>query len=61
MLTAWQYSSDQAEQEKLNTWRVRLALEDVKGNRQNSGVVEITVQQERKIDLIFNNIANFTE
>lgn len=28
VLPAWQYSSDQAEQEKLNTWRVRLALED---------------------------------
>lgn len=33
MLPAWQYSSDKAEQEKLNTWRVRLALEDEKGNR----------------------------
>lgn len=26
VLPAWQYSSDKAEQEKLNTWRVRLAL-----------------------------------
>ncbi len=58
VLPAWQYSSDQAEQEKLNTWRVRLALEDEKGNRQSSGVVEITVQQDRKIELIVNNIAN---
>ncbi|EIE3135713.1 intimin-like inverse autotransporter SinH [Escherichia coli] len=58
VLPAWQYSSDKAEQEKLNTWRVRLALEDEKGNRQNSGVVEITVQQDRKIELIVNNIAN---
>ncbi len=58
MLPAWQYSSDKAEQEKLNTWRVRLALEDEKGNRQNSGVVEITVQQDRKIELIVNNIAD---
>ncbi|EJW0556952.1 intimin-like inverse autotransporter SinH [Escherichia coli] len=61
VLPAWQYSSDQAEQEKLNTWRVRLALEDEKGNRQNSGVVEITVQQDRKIELIVNNIANVPE
>lgn len=38
--------------------RVRLALEDGKGNRQNSGVVEITVQQDRKIELIVNNIAD---
>lgn len=58
VLPAWQYSSDKAEQEKLNTWRVRLALEDEKGNRQNSGVVEITVQQDRKIELIVNNIAD---
>lgn len=61
VLPAWQYSSDQAEQGKLNTWRVRLALEDEKGNRQNSGVVEITVQQDRKIELIVNNIANVPE
>lgn len=61
VLPAWQYSSDQAEQEKLNTWRVRLALEDEKGHRQNSGVVEITVQQDRKIELIVNNIANVPE
>jgi adhesin/invasin len=58
VLPAWQYSSDKAEQEKLNTWRVRLALEDEKGNRQNSGVVEITVQQDRKIELIVNNITD---
>ena len=61
VLPAWQYSSDPAEQEKLNTWRVRLALEDEKGNRQNSGVVEITVQQNRKIELIVNNIADVLE
>lgn len=61
VLPAWQYSSDKAEQEKLNTWRVRLALEDEKGNRQNSGVVEITVQQDRKIELIVNNIADVPE
>ncbi|MBY7191018.1 intimin-like inverse autotransporter SinH [Escherichia ruysiae] len=61
VLPAWQYSSDKAEQEKLNAWRVRLALEDEKGNRQNSGVVEITVQQDRKIELIVNNIADVPE
>lgn len=61
VLPAWQYSSDKAEQEKLNTWRVRLALEDEKGNWQNSGVVEITVQQDRKIELIVNNIADVPE
>lgn len=61
MLPVWQYSSDKAEQGKLNTWRVRLALKDEKGNRQNSGVVEITVQQDRKIELIVNNIANVPE
>lgn len=61
VLPAWQYRSDKAEQEKLNTWRVRLALEDEKGNRQNSGVVEITVQQDRKIELIVNNIADVPE
>ncbi|EBG5295630.1 intimin-like inverse autotransporter SinH [Salmonella enterica subsp. enterica] len=58
VLPAWQYASDEATQEKLNTWRVRLALEDEKGNRQNSGVVEITVQQDRKVELIVNNIAD---
>lgn len=61
VLPVWQYSSDKAEQGKLNTWRVRLALKDEKGNRQNSGVVEITVQQDRKIELIVNNIANVPE
>lgn len=58
VLPAWQYSSDPAQQEQLNTWRMRLALEDEKGNRENSGVVEITVQQDRKMELIVNNIAS---
>ncbi|WP_045446111.1 intimin-like inverse autotransporter SinH [Citrobacter sp. S-77] len=57
-LPAWQYSSDEAEQQRINTWRVRLTLEDEKGNRQNSGVVDITVQQDRKIELIVNNISS---
>lgn len=61
VLPAWQYASTEAEQQKLNTWRVRIALEDEKGNRQNSGVVEITVNQDRKIELIVNNIANVPE
>ncbi len=61
VLPAWQYSSDEAEQLKLNTWKVRLALEDEKGHRQNSGVVEITVSQDRKIELIVNNIADVPE
>ena len=39
VLPAWQYSSDKAEQEKLNTWRVRLALEDEKGKRLFLGMV----------------------
>ncbi|HAW3316575.1 TPA: intimin-like inverse autotransporter SinH [Escherichia coli] len=58
VLPAWQYADSAEEQEKINTWRVRLTLEDEKGNRQNSGVVEIIVQQDRKIELIVNNIAN---
>ncbi len=61
VLPAWQYAFTEAEQQKLNTWRVRIALEDEKGNRQNSGVVEITVNQDRKIELIVNNIANVPE
>lgn len=35
-----------------------MTLEDEKGNKQNSGVVEITVQQDRKIELIVDNIAD---
>ncbi len=35
-----------------------MTLEDGKGNKQNSGVVEITVQQDRKIELIVDNIAD---
>lgn len=58
VLPAWQYSADETEQQKLNTWRVRLALEDEKGNRQTSGVVDVTVQQNRKIELIVNNLAH---
>ncbi|CAD5696567.1 intimin-like inverse autotransporter SinH [Escherichia coli] len=56
VLPAWQSASTKEEQEKVNTWRVRLALEDEKGNRQNSGVVEIVVKQDRKIELIVNHV-----
>jgi adhesin/invasin len=35
-----------------------MTLEDEKGNKQNSGVVEITVQQDRKIELIVDNIVD---
>lgn len=58
VLPAWQSAATPADTDKINTWRVRLVLEDEKGNHQNSGVVEITVQQNRKIELIANNIAD---
>ncbi|WP_313082173.1 intimin-like inverse autotransporter SinH [Atlantibacter sp.] len=52
VLPAWHNAPTEAERTALNTWRLRLALEDEKGNRQNSGVVEISIQQNRHIELI---------
>lgn len=57
-LPAWVNASTDAEREALNTWRVRLTLEDEKGNKQNSGIVEIIVKQGRKIELVVDNIAD---
>ncbi|ECG8590005.1 intimin-like inverse autotransporter SinH [Salmonella enterica subsp. salamae] len=58
VLPAWVNADTDAERVALNTWKVRMTLEDEKGNKQNSGVVEITVQQNRKIELIVDNIAD---
>ena len=52
ILPAWRNAATEAERIALNTWRLRVALEDEKGNRQNSGVVEIIIQQNRHIELI---------
>lgn len=37
--------------------KVRIT-EDDKGNKQNSGIAEITVQQDRRIELVVDNIAD---
>lgn len=58
VLPAWVNADTEEQRTALNTWKVRMTLEDEKGNKQNSGVVEITVQQDRKIELIVNNIAD---
>ena len=58
VLPAWVNGSTEAERTALNSWKVRMTLEDEKGNRQNSGIVEIVVQQGRKIELIVDNIAD---
>ncbi|WP_312981829.1 intimin-like inverse autotransporter SinH [Atlantibacter sp.] len=55
VLPAWHNAPTDAERNALNTWRVRIALEDEKGNRQNSGVVEISIKQNRHIELIADN------
>lgn len=52
ILPAWRNAATEAERIALNTWRLRVALEDEKGNRQNSGVVEIIIRQNRHIELI---------
>lgn len=58
VLPAWVNADAEEQRTALNTWKVRMMLEDEKGNKQNSGVVEITVQQDRKIELIVDNIAD---
>ncbi len=58
VLPAWVNAETEAERTALNSWKVRMTLEDEKGNRQNSGVVEIVVQQDRSIELIVDNIAD---
>lgn len=58
VLPAWVNASTQAEREALNSWKVRITLEDEQGNKETSGVVAITVQQGRKIELIVDNIAD---
>ncbi|ASG87309.1 intimin-like inverse autotransporter SinH [Salmonella enterica subsp. salamae] len=58
VLPAWVNASTEAEREALNSWKVRITLEDEKGNKETSGVVAITVQQDRKIELIVDNIAD---
>ena len=58
VLPAWVNGKTDAERESLNTWRMRMTLEDEKGHTQTSGVVEITVKQGRKIELIVDNIAD---
>lgn len=58
VLPAWVNASTAAEREALNSWKVRITLEDEKGNKETSGVVAITVQQGRKIELIVDNISD---
>lgn len=55
VLPTWQNAPTEAERTAMNTWRVRITLADEKGNKQNSGVVELTVQQNRKIELVVDN------
>ena len=58
VLPAWVNAGTEAEREALNSWKVRITLEDEKGNKETSGVVAITVRQGRKIELIVDNIAD---
>ena len=58
VLPAWINASTEEERTALNTWKVRITLEDEEGNKQNSGIAEITVQQDRKIELTVDNIAD---
>lgn len=58
VLPAWVNAETDAQRTAMNTWKVRMTLEDEKGNKQHSGVVEITVQQDRKIELIVDNMAD---
>jgi adhesin/invasin len=58
VLPAWINASTEEERTTLNTWKVRITLEDDKGNKQNSGIAEITVQQDRRIELVVDNIAD---
>ncbi len=58
VLPAWVNADTEAERTALNSWKVRMTLEDEKGNRQNSGAVDIVVQQDRSIELIVDNIAD---
>ena len=58
MLPAWVNASTEEARLAQNTWKVRITLEDEKGNKQNSGVAEITVQQNRQIELVVDNIAD---
>ncbi|EQC1557183.1 intimin-like inverse autotransporter SinH [Citrobacter amalonaticus] len=55
VLPTWKNAPTDTERTAINTWRVRLTLEDEKGNRQSSGVVEITIEQNRHIELIADN------
>lgn len=61
VLPAWQNGATDKERTDLNTWRLRIALEDEKGNRVNSDVVELIVQQDRQIELIANNVKDAAE
>ncbi len=58
VLPAWVNASTEAEREALNSWKVRITLEDEEGHKETSGVVAITVRQGRKIELVVDNIAD---
>lgn len=58
VLPAWVNASTEEARQALNAWKVRITLTDEKGNTQNSGVVDITVRQDRQIELIVDNLAD---
>lgn len=58
VLPAWVNASTEEARQALNAWKVRITLTDEKGNTQNSGVVDITVRQDRQIELIVDNFAD---
>ena len=58
VLPTWEDAATDAERLALNTWKVRITLVDEEGNQQNSGIVELTVQQHRKIELVVDNLAD---
>ncbi|WP_348235731.1 hypothetical protein, partial [Salmonella enterica] len=58
VLPGWGHADAEEQRTARNSWKVRMMLEDEKGNKQNTGVVEITVQQDRKIELTVDNIAD---
>ncbi|AKE59753.1 intimin-like inverse autotransporter SinH [Citrobacter farmeri] len=58
VLPTWENAATEAERIALNTWKVRITLEDEEGNKQNSGIVELTVQPNRTIELVVDTLTD---
>ncbi|WP_111740616.1 intimin-like inverse autotransporter SinH [Leminorella richardii] len=57
-LPTWENGATEKARRDLNTWQVRITLEDEKGNRINSDPVELSIQQNRKIELVAKDAAD---